>query len=145
MDADLKDLWSWEDGLEGDFCSVTARAVTGADGQYLCDEIDLCSQAAIPAKPRPVDRRADQCKPKSKFRPISKYRTGPMLIKKIRNKFTGQVYDYLPIFTLDEHLEIIECVVYPPISPAEFNALIDKIGVIPSDLVAQIEQFVECS
>ena len=109
MDANLEELWSWDEGLTDDFCGVTARAVTGADGQYLCEDIDLCSQAAIPVKPRPVDINKNQREP------TRKYRTRPMLIKKIRNKYTGQVYDWLPIFTLDDHLEVIEWAVYPSI------------------------------
>ena len=38
----------WEDFCESDDCClVTARAVTGSDGQYLCDEIDLSNDSSI--------------------------------------------------------------------------------------------------
>lgn len=100
--------WLCETGLADDFFRVTARAVTGADGQYLVDDIDLSSHAAVPIKTE--EKKVDHG---PQLKPFPRLRPDTYLISKIRNRYTGQVYDWNPIFTLDDHLEVIEVYVTP--------------------------------
>lgn len=125
----------WEDFCESDDCClVTARAVTGSDGQYLCDEIDLSNDSSIDTRLEKDPYKSQKLFEKPQKKPLSPWvaeedpprapQKAPrelleakpgvrtMVIKKLRNKHTGQVYDWLPIFTLDDHLEVIESIVY---------------------------------
>jgi hypothetical protein len=117
----FRDRWPSETYSPVDFLRVTARAVTGEDGRFLEDEIDLCHVSysqyeSFRLKETAYKEQVNEspklsaekpCTPRGmpELNPIRP----PRQPLRVRNTVTGHVFDWDPIFTLSKNddLEVI--------------------------------------
>ena len=89
------------DGYFEEGVRETVRAVTGADGRLLTYDIDLSPSIEPPAS---------KAKDPPRFRqglPPWMCELPPRPPLRVRNKITGNEFDWDPIFTMNEDLEVI--------------------------------------
>lgn len=114
-------IWQAELREEESLCKITAQAVTGEDGAFLEDGIDLASacycqhedpypNVSLCKGPRrekilsDIEKTRSE-KPKDRFQ----YKERPRTPRKVRNTVTGHVFDWHPLMHISENddLEVI--------------------------------------
>lgn len=98
-------LDGWDDYSDVDL-HETARAVTGADGHFLADGIDLSPSIEPPASQAKAPQKLSSPKP---WNPAGMPELPQRTPLRVRNTVTGNVFDWHPLLKLSKNddLEVI--------------------------------------
>jgi len=113
----FRDRWPSETYSPVDFLKVTARAVTGEDGHFLENEIDLyCASYSQYESFHPKEtaykeqvNESPKLSAEKPWNPAGMPELPQRTPLRVRNTVTGHVFDWDPIFTLSKNddLEVI--------------------------------------